>query len=311
MKVARVICFANQKGGVGKTMTVSATASILTKRGAKVLLIDQDAQRNLDMVAGRGYDSKGKFPEDLSIARNDHTTLSALDVLNGRCTIEEAIIKSEIGDLLRATNKLYGWTGPSLMPYDEFMEIRSARPDYKEFVGACIEKRASDTDQREQTMILRRKLLPVMNKYDYILIDSNPTLTLLTLNSLNAADYIVAPAFAEESSLEAAVELAETIHSINSLAPWHKIRFLGILRTKYETRTKAVRRFDKKYNMLEAKTNIPLFHTAIRKTAKAAEYVEAKKDIYRYDPTCQTSLDYVKFVSELITKIEIIEYQTA
>lgn len=53
-----IITFANQKGGVGKTMTVAAVASILVREGNKVLLIDLDAQRNLDMVAGEfGRDS--------------------------------------------------------------------------------------------------------------------------------------------------------------------------------------------------------------------------------------------------------------
>ena len=91
-----VISVTNQKGGVGKTVTVSTLASALTSRGFRVLAVDLDPQRNLDMVAGRG----------MAIPVEDTATKSVLDVLKGDCSMADAIVQSNLGDLVRASSRL-------------------------------------------------------------------------------------------------------------------------------------------------------------------------------------------------------------
>lgn len=289
---ADVISFANQKGGVGKTITISATASILHDQGYRVLMIDQDAQRNLDMVAGR----------NIAISRRAANEKSILTVLNGECNIKDAIVKTEIGDLVRATNQLYGWQGPSIITLDELHAMKGNLKELYETLETRLENQGSNN-----VLLLRNALESVLDDYDYILIDTNPTLTLLTLNSLYAAEFVVIPAFSERSSAEAIIELFETIRSVKYYAAWHRLEVAGILMTKYSQRLSACQRHLKKYADLTAKLGTYLFETKIRASAKAAEYVEAGKDIYRHDPSSTTAQDYVSFVKELQERLAQIK----
>ena len=108
--MSHVISVTNQKGGVGKTLTASSLASILTSRGYKILTIDMDPQCNFDQVAG------GTKPID----QYDLESLSILNVLNQECSMREAIVKTEIGDLVRASPNLSQWTGRSLLSRRDF-----------------------------------------------------------------------------------------------------------------------------------------------------------------------------------------------
>lgn len=305
--MAKIISFANQKGGVGKTMTVSATASILTALGQRVLLIDQDAQRNLDMVAGKGFEAEAEGAKSLAISRSDTTSYSILNVLRGNCTLEEAIVPSEIGDLVRSTNQLYGWTGEEFLSAEDYQNLRGAMLKSPDVFFQYLDKRLENPDICQKTHCLKRHLDTVADRYDFVLIDTNPTLTLLTMNSLYASQFVVIPAFSETSSLEAVIELWETIQGMKEFSPWMKLEIIGVLRTKYEGKTLAAQRFNKRYEILSKKIKVPLLQTTIRKTAKAAEYVESKMDIVRFDPTCKTSLDYVEFVQEMLESMEKIE----
>ena len=129
----------------------------------------------------------------------------------------------------------------------------------------------------------------------------------MTLNSLYAAEFVVIPAFSERSSAEAIIELFDTIRSVKYYDSWHKLEVAGILMTKYNARLNACQRHLRKYTNLAGKLNTYLFETKIRASTKASEYVEAQKDIYRYDPNCTTSKDYVSFVEELQTRIANIK----
>lgn len=291
--MADIITFANQKGGVGKTITVSATASILTSQGYRVLMIDQDAQRNLDMVADR----------KIAISRSDTTSKSILTVLNGECTMEDAIITTPIGDLVRATNQLYSWNGPPVITATEFDSLKNE----PERLVSFLAERFQYVSEGDSVHLLSNAISPITDRYDYILIDTNPTLTLLTLNALYATQFVVIPAFSEKSSAEAIVELCETIQKIKIFDPWRHLEIAGILMTKYDVRTRASRRHDKKFPNLAARLGVNLFKVKIRASAKAAEYVEAGLDIIRYDPKCNTSLDYIDFVEELKARIKTIK----
>ncbi|MFI3249343.1 MAG: ParA family protein [Eubacteriales bacterium] len=322
-----IITFANQKGGVGKTMTVAATASVLTEQGFKVLMIDLDAQRNLDMVAGH-------LGEPLEIKRNDSTSLSVLDVLKGDCTLEEAIVPSAIGDLVRASNQLYGWLGNKCIKDDEFSIVadnwakiellllghEQEQGDVDDLlknihihsknIGKLLTKEGKVTisellgEENADHRLLERALKTLDREYDFILIDTNPTLTLLTLNALYACQYVVIPTFPEASAIEATIELFETIFTIKNLNPYRKLEIAGVLRTKYSPhRVKSKRHDNILTTVVERGMGSYLFKTRIRDTERASEYVEAKLDIVRHDPSGNTTQDYRDFVDELKERI--------
>lgn len=282
--MAKVICVANGKGGVGKTMTVGAIASILSQEGNRCLVLDLDAQRNLDMLAGKG----------VAISRRDNESLNIFSVLNGECQLKDAIKTTEIGDLVRATNQLYSWTGSPLLTEEEFANLR----DTPEALIDLLDNRFSVKRNNGDVKILKRKLADVQDEYDYILIDTNPTLMTLTLASLYAADAVLIPVFSEKSSAEACVEMVETIRAMTLYNPAMKTKIAGILMTKYDGRSRAGRRHDIKYSNMSKKLDIKLFNTRIRASARAAETVEAGSDIMRYAPESTTAQDYKKFVDE-------------
>lgn len=319
-----VITFANQKGGVGKTMTVAATASLLVQEGYRVLLIDLDAQRNLDMVAGH-------LGNPLEISRNDGQSWGVLQVLQGECHIRDAIVPSAIGDLLRASNQLYGWLGNKCLRENDFTELaknwaelellfleQGREPtvpkedmlkklhDYSLKMGEILTKEGKIAitdlleDKIEDYRLLEKAVDEVEEEYDFILIDTNPTLSLLTLNALYACEYVVIPTFPEASALEATLELYETIATIKQLNPYRKLEIAGVLRTKYSPHRNKSRRHDHILKtVVETGMKSRLFHTKIRDTERASEYVEAKLDVIRHDPTGNTAMDYRAFVKEL------------
>ena len=282
-----VIATANQKGGVGKTITTTCLAAILTEKKYKVLTVSLDPQRNFDMVAGEG----------VVIGRKDTNTLSMLHVLQGLCTIRDAIVHTErLGDLVRASSSLYQWTGEQVLTPSEYRAVR----DNHEALVKLLDSRLSSGNSMKA---LDNYLKEVKDDYNYILIDTNPSLTLLTLNSLYAADYVVIPAFPDQQSTEAIIELWDTINGIRFFNPGRNIDIAGILMTRCNKRSIAFRRHEIKFTKLAAKIGTRLFDTKIRQSAKAAEYVELKVDLLKYDPKGNTTQDYRAFTDELLKYI--------
>lgn len=291
--MAHVISVANAKGGVGKTMTVASVAAVLTNRGYKVLMIDLDAQRNLDMLAGEG----------IAISRKDTETLNILSVLEGKCSPREAIVHTEIGDLIRSSNQLYSFTAKPAISEEEFKALKNN----PEEVSELLEKRFKEKNNNSDVSILQDKLNGITNEYDFVLIDTNPTMMLLTVSSLYASDAVVIPVFSEKSSAEAAIEMIETIRSITHYNPGKRLEVAGLLMTKYDQRSRACRRHDIKFATIASKTGTKLFNTRIRSSARAAETVEAGENIIKYDPFGKTATDYENFTDELIERMKEIK----
>lgn len=285
------ISITNQKGGVGKTVTVSTMASALTMQGYKVLLINLDPQRNLDMVAGKG----------VAIRRGDTESLSVLNVLRGECSLEDAIVHTEIGDLVRASSMLSQWTGRHLISRDEFRDMD------KDAVYSLMEQRYNDGWGERDAEVLAKELQSVKDKYDYILMDTNPSLTLLTLNSLYAAEYVLIPAFTEAASRDAITELWDTINGIKYFNPAKYLEIAGILITKYAVRSKNAKRYVGLYHKLAQKMGTILFETKIRNSVSVSEYMTAQVDLLHYDKSGNTAQDYLVFVEEFKARIKEME----
>lgn len=205
-----VVTVVNQKGGVAKTTTVSALAYLLTQRGYKVLCIDLDPQRNLDMLAGKG----------IPIPINDMTTKSMLHALNHEAALKDVIVYTELGDLARASSQLSSWNGRPVLTKEEYKRLRNSPEDLLKLLDARFQK----TDFSKE---LAEIIPTIQDNYDYILIDTNPSLTLLTINGLLAADYVLIPAFTEKSSREAVVELWNTIQGLLYYNPSKYLKICG------------------------------------------------------------------------------------
>lgn len=287
-----VISVTNQKGGVGKTLTASSLASILTTKGYKILSIDMDPQSNFTAVAG----GPG------TIKLGDTTSLSILDVLKQECTIEEAIVKSNIGDLVRASPNLTQWTGRTLMSRRNFQELQEQGATPEEIYN-LLEQRFNEGWGATEHRTLDWALRPIRKNYDFIFLDTNPSLTLLTLNSLYTADYIVIPAFTEEPARKAIIELKDTIDQLKRDNADMHAEILGILMTRVKKRTNIASAYQSHYRKLAAKIGTVVFETKIREGLPAVEYSNRKIDLIRYAPNHPVTADYREFAEEFLQKI--------
>ena len=294
--MSHVISVTNQKGGVGKTLTASSLASILTSRGYKVLTIDMDPQCNFDQVAG------GTKPID----QYDLESLSILNVLSQECSMREAIVKTDIGDLVRASPNLSQWTGRSLLSRRDFKNYVDAGTTPEQLMEILTERYQSGWGSTEHKT-LDFELQDIRHEYDFIFLDTNPSLTLLTLNSLYTADYILIPAFAEESSSKAIMELKNTIDELREKNSDMHAEILGILITKCKPRTGIAKLYGKHFKHVAERLGTILFETKIRDGIAAAEYANAQCDLIRYSPKSSVALDYQDFASEFLEQIRKTE----
>ena len=193
-----VICIANQKGGVGKTTTVAAMADGLSEHHKRVLLIDWDAQASLTISLGFNPDSQKLTGYDAltSIIRN-----------NGRFSLRDVILRTNNPDI-------------DLVPAN--IELSQAQLD---LVNAFTRE-----------LVLKEMLQPVRQDYDYILIDCLPSLGLLTINALSAADSVLIPLQADFLAMKGLATLLTTIIRVQEkINP--SLEILGILFTMTNSRT--------------------------------------------------------------------------
>jgi len=169
-------------------------------------------------------------------------------------------------------------------------------PTNKDLSGATVE--LVDVDEREY--VLKNALDPLREDYDYILIDCPPSLELLTVNALAAADSVLVPVQCEYYALEGIADLTTTIKMINSrINP--KLEIQGIVLTMYDSRTNfseqvagEIRRYfgDKVYR------------TTIPRNIRIAEAPSHGKPVIAYDRISKGSSAYLKLTSELVKQIE-------
>jgi chromosome partitioning protein len=190
--MARVICIANQKGGVGKTTTSVNLSASLAARGRKVLVIDMDPQGN----ASSGVGIKRYSQQDRNIYH----------VLIGERDLEQVVLST---------------TNPNLF-------IAASNPD---LVGAEIE--LVDAERRE--FRLKAAIASVREQFDFVIIDCPPSLGILTLNSLTAADTFLVPLQCEYYALEGLSQLLNTAGLIKkNFNP--NLRIEGIVLTMFDQR---------------------------------------------------------------------------
>ena len=250
--MARTICIANQKGGVGKTTTTVNLSAALSHLNRRVLIIDMDPQGN----ASSGIGIKRHACQDASIYH------SLVDTK----TLEEVIHKTSADNL----------------------HIAPATPD---LVGAEIE--LVDIAQREYR--LRAAIETVADKYDYVLIDCPPSLGLLTVNALCAADSFLVPLQCEYYALEGLSQLLNTAGLIKkNLNPNLKIQ--GIVLTMFDMRNNLSHQV---VNEIQSHFGDKVFKAIIPRNVRLSEAPSHGKSIFGYDEKSTGAKKYIELAKEL------------
>jgi chromosome partitioning protein len=247
---ARVIAFANQKGGVAKTTTALNLAVAFKESGHRVLAVDMDPQGNLTM-------SQGVDP--------DKVEKSMFDVLVHRIPISEVIVEREI-DVAVASIDLAG-----------------------------AEIAMSTQIGRERA--LQKALDEVRDDYDFVCIDTPPSLGLLTVNALTAANKVIVPVQCEYLSMRGLVQLQNTLQMIReNLNPGVEIE--GILPTMLDSRTVHAK---EAVEILEENFGELVFKSRIRKAIKFAEAPVRGTSVLKYDPKGTAASAYRDLAKEVLT----------
>jgi len=252
----KIIAVANQKGGVGKTDLTVNISCQLASLGNRVLLIDMDPQANATTYL---------VAPDISVAK---TTADLL--LDESLTLDDVVIRNCRENL-------------DVVPSDVSL-------------SACQIKLANDIGMQFK---LRRKLKVLTEGspvYDYVLIDTPPSLGLLTVNTLTAAGQVIIPIQTQYLALEGVVQLEETIQKVKEdINPG--LGILGAVLTLYDRRTLISKEVEAKVrNGFGGK----VFSTVIPVNVRLAEAPSYHKSIFEYDPECNGARAYRELAKEIL-----------
>ena len=260
--MGKIISLVNQKGGVGKTTTSINLSASLAVLNKKVLLIDLDPQGNTTTGVG--------------INKADIET-SIYDVLTDKCQISDAIIRTKYKGLyvLPATINLAG------------LDIE------------LIEKGQTDPGFTKGSQ-LKKHLDEIKDKFDYIIIDCPPSLSMLTVNAMTAADTVLVPIQCEYYALEGLTQLIHTINLVKKkLNP--QLELEGVVFTMYDSRTNL------SLQVVEnVKDNLKqnIYKTIIPRNIRLAEAPSHGLPINLYDPKSTGAESYRLLAEEVMGREE-------
>ena len=253
-KRARIVCIANQKGGVGKTTTAINVATALVAVGQKVLLIDLDPQGNASTGLGIAHTKRGT---------------SAYQVILGDASLADATVPSDI---------------PGLSVVPATVDLSGAELDL-----VSMERRAHR---------LRDAMDEAARAYDHILIDCPPSLGLLTLNAMVAADALLVPLQCEFYALEGLSHLLRTIDRVkSSLNP--RLEIQGIVLTMFDQRNNLSGQVAAD---VRGHLGDKVYNTVIPRNVRISEAPSFGKPALLYDHTCSGSQAYIDLAREILRR---------
>ena len=258
MKPPRIFVVANQKGGVGKTTTAINLGTALAAVGEPTLIIDIDPQGNASTGLGIAQTERGR---------------NIYDVLMGQVSVEEAIATTRIPKL-------------AILPAN--VDLSSA------------ELELINVDRRNYRLkdALESWFEQAKTKYSYVLIDCPPSLSLLTINAMVAADAVIVPLQCEFFALEGLSQLLKTIDmvrdSINA-----NLEIQGIVLTMYDKRNRLSVQVEAD---VRAHMGEKVYGTMIPRNVRVSEAPSHGLPALVYDLNCSGSQAYIKLAGELIQR---------
>ncbi len=263
MKSSKVIAIANQKGGTGKTTTAVNLGIGLANKGKRVLLVDADPQG--DLTTSLGWTDQSDFT----------VTLAA--------QMEKMIRKEPVG------------LSQGILHHAEGVDLIPAKRGLSDVENMLV-------NVRNRESILRDYLSGLKQEYDYILIDCTPSLGMLTINALAAADSVIVPVQAHYLSLMGMTQLTQTIGKIKrKINPCLKVE--GILLTLADMRTNIARVTAQNLKQNYG-SSVRIYETVIPMAVKAAEASVAGKSIFRYDRNSPAAKAYENLTGEVLGNVK-------
>lgn len=258
--MGKIYVIGSQKGGVGKTTSTLNLAYALQKQGKKVLAVDFDSQANL--TACYGIENTGELENTIG-----HLMMAAIE--DEKLPIMKKCIRTE--------------DGVDFIPSSIYLSVADAKLRLE--MGA--EK------------ILSEILDPLREKYDYILIDTCPSLGMLTINALAAADEVI---IAVNPQLLAMMGLQDYLRTVTKIRRRinPKLKIAGILMTMCEARTNLCRTLTEQVTE-SFQGQIRIFDTRIPHTVKVGESIYYSMPVEQYSPKASAGIAYGKFAEELIS----------
>lgn len=258
-----VLAVSNQKGGTGKTTTCENLGIGLAQEGKKVLLVDTDPQASLTVALGYPR------PDDLSFTLSD--------------AMEKIMTEQPIAP------------GEGLLHHPEGVDLMPAN-----IMLSGLEVSLVNAMNREK--ILKQYLDTVRREYDFILLDCMPSLGMLTVNALAAADQMLIPVQAQYLSAKGLEQLLQTINKVRrQINP--KLKIEGILLTMVDSRTNYAKEISALIREAYG-SNIKVFSTDIPRSVRAAEISAEGRSIFEHDPKGKVAEAYRVLTKEVLSDAE-------
>lgn len=250
---SKVVVFANQKGGVGKTTSAVNIGAYIAEAGKKVLLIDFDPQGNMSSSVG-----------------SDKSKAGIYEVITGKNKLSDVIQETTVRNLYIVSSDI-------------------------NLAGANIEL----IDSKDREFFLKKVIDPEKENWDYIFIDCPPSLGILTLNGLTAAQQVIIPMQCEYFALEGLTLLLKTIQQVQKTLN-NGLTLGGIIFTMYDSRTRLA---NEVVQEVTSYFKDKVFRTVIPRNVRLSEAPSHSVPINQYNTTCLGAKSYEKLAQEVLRRV--------